>query len=113
MSPKVVAMMVGVEPTDSEARSREGKALATEREARFFSDLVVVRQNQPIRLDRLAFICRLCLGLLFAGVSDLLGADEDAVGPGFYLFRAGPVRQVIRSVGFHSEMLAHYEGWSA
>jgi hypothetical protein len=70
---------------------REGKARTSERkrsatftptEGRrvFFAEGVVVRQNQPIQSDGLVFNQGFCLGLRFAGVYDLLGADEDAVG---------------------------------
>jgi hypothetical protein len=69
---------------------REGKARTSERKpsaplrrpkgGAICPAWVVVRQNQPIGLDRLVFNHRCCLRLLFAGVYDLLGADEDAVG---------------------------------
>ena len=49
-------------------------------EARFLVERVVVRQSQPIRLDRLIFNQGFCRGPGFAGVYDLLGADQDAVG---------------------------------
>ncbi len=57
-----------------------GAHLYADRREALFLEPVVVRQNQPIRLDRLVSNFGFCAGLLFAGNYDLLGTGEDALG---------------------------------
>jgi len=67
-------------PEEKHGFSKEAQRTFTPTEGRRVSlERVVVRQDQPIRLDRLVFSQWVCLGLLLAGVYELLGAREIAL----------------------------------